>query len=364
MVTRPILPVRSGDVAREMTIDFRSDAMSMPTEEMWQAMQEATLGWVPGNEDQNVREIENIGAGLFGKESALFVPTCSMANLLALLSLAERGSQVVLESASHTVVSEHWGLAHVCGLFPRLLKGRNGILEPNAVKEAIVSARDLDLPRTSLVCLENSHNRAGGIPMTAEQTKSVADIAHRYGASVHLDGARLFNSAAALECRVGQLTEDVDSVSLSLNKGLCAPYGALLCGSKEMVDMARVNLERLGGASVHKAGMFAAAGIVALTKMLDQPGRDNRRGAKLALEISQLSGLHLNPEEVRTNVVLIDTEPLEMDASSFAQSLAAHGILVLVRSKNRIRFVTHNQIQDDDIEITADKVSTVLSLGV
>ena len=342
-------------------IDLRSDVVTPPTDEMWEAMRRARPGLALGGDDPLVRELVALGASLLGKETGLFVPTCSMANLLALAATAEPGDQVIFESTAHMVWSEGWSIAHPAGVFPRLLDGIRGIPDPAALEEAIGTPRFGRMPRTALVCLENSHNNAGGTVATPEQTASVAEIAHRYGAALHLDGARLFNAAASLGVAVERLAAPADTVSVSLNKGLSAPEGALLCGPSVVIDRARRWAHRLGAASIHKAGIAAAAGIVALTTMVGRLKDDNRRAARLAARLVCVPGLFVDLATVQTNIVNVELRAGAADA--LVARAAERGVLALARSAHHVRFVTHRLIEDADVESAGSIVARAAAGG-
>lgn len=343
----------------EQPIDLRSDVVAPPTEAMWTAMRSTQLGWALRGEDRAVNALEALGAELTGKEAALWVPTCSMANLLALMTLGERGTQVVLEATAHIAWSEEWGLAYVCGLVPRLVEGVGGLPAPEAIDAAIAEPRFGHLPRTCLVCLENTHNNAGGVPLTAEGTVAVAEVAHRSGVATHLDGARLFNAAAALGVPLRALTAPVDTVAIGLAKGLGAPEGALLCGPARTIVEARVGARRIGAGGLHKAGIPAAAGLVALTEMLDQPAKDNRAACRLAAGLGEIPGLSVVPAPVRTNIV-IARPAAPVSAHALVAGLAERGVLALARSAETVRFVTHRLIGDAEIARAVAVVTAVL----
>ena len=343
-------------------IDLRSDVVTPPTEAMWEAMRQAELGWSMVGEDRSVKELEALGAEIVGKQAGVFTPTCSIANLLALMTLGERGSQVILEAASHIACLEHWNVAYICGLYPQLVRGNNGVLEPDALQEVIRETQFYGLPGTSLLCLENSHNNAGGEALTPEQTEQAATLVRRNGAAVHLDGARIFNAAAAQGVSIPALTAHVDTVSFSLNKGLSAPFGALLCGSRKHIEVAKEHLKRLGAASMHKDGLLAAAGIVALNTMLDRLGDDNRHAALLARRLAENPSLSVNEVTFQTNIVLAETKPSGLRASEFVARLREHRILVKERSPDyRVRFVTHRLIGEAEVERVAQAAHAVLS---
>jgi threonine aldolase len=341
-------------------IDFRSDVLTAPTDEMWDAMRGTQPGWVWSGNDATINVLEATGAELLGKEAAMLVPTCTMANLLALMAQGRRGTQVILEAASHIAWSEEWGMSFICGLFPRLLPGNRGVPELAAVEEAIVTPKYGHLPQTSLLCLENSHNNAGGIAVTVEQTAALADLAHRHSLAVHLDGARLFNAAAALHVEVHELAAPVDTVAVSLNKGLRAPYGALLCGPRAVIEEALINMKRLGAGSVHKAGILAAAGIIALSSGMEQAAADNQRAARLAQKVTSVPGLAIDLSSVQTNILNITVTCDGWTARHFVEQLQVHGVLALERTQQLVRFVTHAGIDDYDVERAAAVIKEVM----
>lgn len=327
-------------------IDLRTDALSRPTDEMWAAMRAAEVGWAYLGEDPSVNELERLGAGLLGKEAAVLVPTCTAANLLALMTLGTRGTQVILDPAAHTATSEARGYEAICGLRAGFVEARAGCPDPGEVEETILAAKKAGLA-TTVLCLENTHNNAGGVAVAPERTAALGLLARRHGVSIHLDGARLLNAAAALGVPATRLTENVDTVSLSLGKGLSAPCGALLAGPQALIARARVNIRVIGAASLHKAGIFAAAGIVALGSMVDRLADDNRRARQLGTGLAALPGLLVDLVTVQTNIVLLDTAGPVADA--LLGRLATRGVLGFRRSDTRIRFVTHRLIGDDEV---------------
>ncbi|MCC7162433.1 MAG: aminotransferase class I/II-fold pyridoxal phosphate-dependent enzyme [Anaerolineae bacterium] len=340
-------------------IDFRTDVMTLPTGEMWEAMRRAEIGWTLYRQDRAVNELEERVAALLGKQAGLFVPTCGMANLLGLMTLGERGTQAVLESNSHIIASEEWGITSIAGLYPRLVSGTRGVMYPVELQEAIMGAprTPTHQSKTSLVCLENTHNFAGGTVLTASETDSLAQVAHQYGASVYLDGARLWNAAAALKTPAHELLENVDAVGVSLNKGLCAPFGALFCGAYETIAAARLNARRIGAASVHKAGIFAAAALVAFDTMLDRLDLDNQRARRLAKRLADY--IEIDMTTVQTNIVFADVAQHNISSQEFAARLETLGVLVYARPGSRVRFVTHRMIGDDEVERAVHAVRKV-----
>ena len=324
-------------------IDLRSDLCSVPTSEMWEAMQTAELGWATVGEDTSVNELCERAAELLGKAAAIWVPTCGMANLVAMLTFCEPGDRVVLEAASHVLTSEAMGIVEIARLEPSPLWAVDGRMDPGAVEELIAERR------AALLVLENTHTRAGGTTLSPELTEALAAAARRHGCRVHLDGARLVNAAAALDVPLAELAAPANSVVLSLNKGLSAPFGAVLAGSDAVVGRARTMLHRLGGASMHRAGIAAAAGLVALDTMLDRVPDDHRRAQDLASHLASIPELSLRPEAVETNIVLVDVSGTGIAPPELVSLLAAAGVRAFERDTSRIRFVTHRLIGDEDV---------------
>ncbi len=334
-------------------IDLRSDLHGQPTEEMWEAMRAAPLGWATYGEDPSVNELQERMADLLGKEAALWVPTCGMANLVALLTIAPRGSIVVLEASSHVLTSEEMGIEEIAGLEPQSLWAPNGRLDPAEVEELIVETG------ATMLVLENTHTRAGGTVLTAELTTELAGAAQRHGAYVHLDGARLFNAAVALGIPVSMLAAPANTVAVSLNKGLCAPMGTILAGRTQVIELAHRTLRRLGGASVHKAGIAAAAALVALDTLVDRLADDHRRARELAALLQEIPGLEVEPAEIETNIVLLDVSGTELFPDQFLRLLAERGVLGMERDTSRVRFVTHRLIGDGEVSRAVEIVAAL-----
>jgi threonine aldolase len=335
-----------------MTIDLRSDLCALPTDEMWEAMRAAPLGWATYGEDPSVNRLQEEAAALLGKEAALWVPTCGMANLVALLTIVPRGGAVVLETASHILTSEAMAITEIAGLEPRSLWAPDGRLDPAEVEELIVESG------AGLLVLENTHTRAGGTVLTPELTAELAAAAHRHDAYVHLDGARLANAAVALGVPLAKLAASVNTVALSLNKGLCAPLGTILAGRAPVIELAHRTLRRLGGASIHKAGIPAAAGLLALG-LVDRLANDHRRARELGALLARIDGLRLEPERIETNIVLVDVSGTGLEPDEFVRRLRERGVLALERDTSRIRFVTHRLVGDDDVARVTEIVASL-----
>lgn len=323
-------------------------------------MRRTRPGWVVRGEDEVVNELERVGAKRLGKEAAVWAPTCGVANLAALMTLGERNTRVVAEAEAHILTSEGMGLSVVGGLVPLGVHAEGGRLEPD-VLEGIFheNAAIVEAPRISMVCLENTHTRAGGTILSPALTTQLATVAHSNGAAVHLDGARIFNAAVALGVDAVELAAPVDTVAVSLNKGLSAPFGALLCGTIDVIASSRLRLREVGAASVHKAGFAAAAGIVALEQMIGRLLDDNRRAADLAARVEGRAGLRLDPPTIETNIVLIDVSATGHSPTQFVGSLRKMGVLALERDERRIRLVTHRSIRDVHVATAANALISV-----
>jgi threonine aldolase len=306
-------------------IDLRSDFCAPPTEEMWEAMRSADEG--------SVAKLELTVAFELGKEAAVLCPTCTAANLAALLASADRGRAAIVEAKAHVVVGEGGGITGIAGLLPLSLATAGAGVTADEVEAAVVTRE------AAIVWLENTHTRAGGTVRDGAATAALAAAAHRHGALVHLDGARLPNAAAALAVDIAELADPVDTVAVSLNKGLCAPYGAILAGNAETIAVAREHLHRLGAGTVHKDWALAAAGLVAWEQMRSRLVEDHGRARRLA----ELLGLQA-PE---TNIVMT-----ELPASALP-GLEQRGVLAFAPGGGNVRLVTHRGISDDDVEQAA-----------
>ena len=336
-------------------IDLRSDLCSVPTDEMWEAMREAELGWATVGEDASVNLLCERVAGLLGKPAATWVPTCGMANLAAMLTFCEPGDRVVVEAASHVLTSEGMGITEIARLEPRPLWAPDGRMDPAKVEELVAEQR------AALLILENTHTRAGGTTLSVEQTVELAAAAKRHDCRVHLDGARLVNASVALGVPLAELAAPANSIALSLTKGLSAPMGAILAGSEAVVERARLMLQRLGGASVHRAGIAAAAGLVALDTMVERIADDHRRARELGRLLARIPGLQVTPELIETNIVLVDTSGTGLSPDELLAPLAVRGVRALEVHMNRMRFVTHRLIGDADIERAAELVALTVA---
>jgi threonine aldolase len=342
-------------------IDLRSDTVTEPTPEMRAAMAAAEVGDDVYGDDPTVNRLQEMAASLLGKESALFVPSGTMGNLAAILSHCQRGDEVIIGSKNHSFLYEAGGLSALGGIHSHQLANQSdGSLLLSDV-EAAIRPDDDHFPITRLVCLENTHNRCGGTFQGPQYTKGVADLAHGHGLKVHLDGARLFNAAAALGVEAKVLAHPVDSVTFCLSKGLCAPVGSILCGGREFILKAR-RLRKMLGGGMRQAGVLAAAGIVALQRMTSRLTEDHEHARQLAQGLRQIPSIRLDPGTPATNMVFFDlTDEAKTSADDIEAKLRRRGILVSPSGPRRFRFVTHYWIDETAVAKTVTAMQEVLA---
>ena len=342
-------------------IDLRSDTVTQPTPAMREAMASALVGDDVYGEDPTINRLQEMAAARVGKEAGLFVPSGTMGNLAAVLAHCGRGDEVILGNLGHTFVFEAGGVAALGGVHPYVLPNQpDGTLRLEDIEGAVRNPDDAHFPISRLVILENTHNRCGGVPITAEYTRQVGELCRRKGLRLHLDGARIFNAAIALGVPAAELAAPADSVTFCLSKGLCAPVGSVLCGSAEFIKRAWRIRKQLGG-GMRQAGVLAAAGIVALEQMVDRLGEDHARARRLAQGLAAIPGLVLDPGTPATNMVFLSLAPeVPMDAAQAAQELARLGVRVGVVSKRRFRLVTHYWIDDQSVEMAVQAFKEVL----
>ena len=330
-------------------IDLRSDTMTHPTPEMRRAMFEAEVGDDVFGEDPTVNRFQDMAAERMGKEAALFVASGTMANLVAVLTHCGRGDEAILGDQAHTFLFEAGGIAALGGVHSYPVPNQaDGTLRLQDLQGAIRSD-DVHFPRSRLICLENTHNRCGGVPLTVEYTGQVGELAHARGLSLHLDGARIFNAAVALRRSPHDLASPADSVSFCISKGLCAPVGSVLCGSQEFIAKARRIRKQLGG-GMRQAGILAAAGIYALDHHLEKLKATHDQAKRLALGLSRCQGVSIDPGQIETNIVIFDVTHSEKTSLQIAAAMKEKGVLIHASGKTQIRLVTHIDISDDDIE--------------
>jgi threonine aldolase len=341
------------------TVDLRSDTLSLPTEEMREAMTKAELGDEQYFEDPSVNRLQEMAAEILGKEAALFVCSGTMGNLLGALTHCERGDEIVLEANSHMYNAEASNLAFVGGFMTRPVLGHNGILDPQDVEAAIRRRVSRHYPRTGLVCIENTHNRSGGVIVPLERVEAISRVAKKHGVPVYMDGARIFDAAVALGVDVKEFTQHVDSLQFCLTKGLSCPAGSILAGTANSIERAKRFKQMLGG-YMRQTGILASVGIVALEKMIDRLVEDHQNARILGEGIAQIETLRVNLELVQTNMVYFEMEEeLGVDASEFAKRLEKLGVRCLAVGPVRIRLVTYHGITREDVEYVSECIAKV-----
>jgi threonine aldolase len=331
-------------------VDLRSDTVTRPSPAMRRAMAEAEVGDDVYLEDPTVNGLERRAAELFGREAALFVPSGCMGNLIAIKVWTHHGDEVICEERSHVNLYELASMSAVAGCMPRVARGEEGILSWEQI-EAVIRPRIYYDSQTALVCLENTHNMAGGTVYPVERIDELCGRAHAAGLKVHLDGARIFNAAAALGAEVADIARSVDSVMFCLSKGLGAPVGSMIVGSREFIEKGRVCRKMFGG-GMRQAGVLAAAGRVALEESPKRLAVDHQNARRLADEIAELPGLAIDPHKVATNIVIFDCRGTGMDAVAFCEALKPQGIWALDTAPYSVRFVTHCDVDARGIERT------------
>ncbi len=332
-------------------IDLRSDTVTQPTDEMRQAMFEAPVGDDVFGDDPTVNKIESMAASILGKEAALFVTSGTMGNLVSLLTHCMRGDEIILGNQSHIFLNEAGGSSALGGIHPRIIANQpDGTLAIDDI-EAAVREVNIHYPPSRLICLENTHNRCHGAALTSTYMESVEKLARHYGLAVHLDGARIFNAAIALGVEAKELARNADSLTFCLSKGLSAPVGSIICGTKDFIARARHNRKRLGG-GMRQAGVLAAAGIVALEKMVERLAEDHENARILAEGMSVIPGLRVKPEMVKTNIVYCDLVSPHITSAEFLRRVNKKGVKFLSTGKDCFRLLTHYGITRTDIDIT------------
>jgi threonine aldolase len=334
-------------------IDYRSDTVTLPTPEMREAMAKAELGDDVMREDPTVNRLEAMAANMFGAEASLLLPSGTMSNLVAAMTHCQRGDEMIIEAEAHMYYYEVGSISAIAGVIPRLIPGVKGIFSAQQVEDAI-RGKDLHFPNTSLLGIENTHNRAGGTCWTPAQMAEVCRVAHDHGLSVHLDGARIFNAAVALDVDVKEYARQVDSINFCLSKGLSAPVGSMLVGGTEFINRARKNRKMVGG-GMREAGIIAAPGIVALTRMVSRLQEDHDNAKTLAKGLTKECRCRIDMSTVQTNIVVADVSPLL--ASEFIQKAKERGILTSSFGKHLVRFVTHYGLVREDVDETLRRLA-------
>lgn len=329
-------------------IDFRSDTVTMPTKEMRIAMAEAIVGDDVYGDDPTVLELEKLAAALMGKEAAMFVPSGTMGNQLAVMTHTRRGDEIIVEENCHIVIHEVGAVAVLSGVNMRTVKGINSVMRPEDI-EAAIRVEDIHQPDTTLICMENALSNGRVVPL--DVMKDIYNIAKKHKLSVHLDGARLFNAAEYLGVEAKQITAYTDSVMFCLSKGLCSPVGSILAGSKAFIDKAKKNRKLLGG-GMRQAGILAAAGLISLKDMTKRLHIDHDNAKYLASRLLEIPGVKLDIEGIHINMVFFTIENLKISDAEFVEKLYQKGIKINGAEKGELRFVTNNDVTIEDIDYT------------
>ncbi len=338
-------------------IDLRSDTITRPTEAMLESMREASYGDDSRDGDETVMQLEALAAARTGKEAGAFMPSGTMTNLVAVLAHAQRGSEVLLEQGAHILTSELGGVAGLVGAFHRGIAGTRGAMDIDVLREKIRPMTRNNIG-TSLVCMETTHNQAGGAVLPLAHMQAVHALAREHGVPVHTDGARLFNAAMALGVGASDIAQHTDSICFCVSKGLSAPVGSVLCGSTAFIERARA-FRRMVGGNMRQAGPLAAAGIIALDTMVDRLKEDHATAKQLAQGLHHIDARLLDPRDVETNLVRMDVSASGRTAAQWSDDLKQKGVRVSAASAMTLRFVTHRHIGNADVDAAVSAVASL-----
>jgi len=342
-------------------IDLRSDTVTKPSPAMRRAMAEAEVGDDVYLEDPTVNRLQARAAEIFGREAALFVPSGSMGNLTCIMAQTSRGQEVICEAAGHIYNYEMASMTALGGVLPRLIAATDGILTWDKIAPAI-REKVYYRPQTTLISLENTHNMAGGTVYPTKVAEEICDRAHEAGISVHLDGARVFNAAVYLRQNVAEITRKFDSVQFCLSKGLGAPVGSMIVGSKDLIERCRVIRKMLGG-GMRQVGVLAGAGLVALEEGPKLLPADHENAQILAQGLVKIPGCEIDAKKVQTNIVIFDIGKTGMASSQFVERLNQRQIFTGAVDGNRIRVVTHRDVSRADCEEAVRVIGEVVGAG-
>lgn len=338
-------------------IDMRSDTVTLPTEEMRKAMFEAEVGDDVYGDDPTIIKLEKLGAKIVGKEAALFVPSGTFGNQLALFTHCTRGDEVILEGNSHIFFHEVGGAAVIAGVQLRTIEGHNGAMEPKKVRAAI-REDDIHYPKTGLICMENAHSCGAVLPI--ENMEKIYNIAKENNIPVHIDGARLFNAAISLGVKASDIAKYGDSVNFCLSKGLSAPVGSLLAGSSDLIEKARKKRKLMGG-GMRQAGILAAAGIVALNCMVDRLEEDHNNASLMADELSKIPGISVKKDRLDINMVFFTIDEKLITSEKLVNGLYKKGIKVNGKEAGEYRFVTNKDVTREDVLYVVNVVRQLIA---
>ncbi|KAF0111618.1 MAG: threonine aldolase [Chloroflexi bacterium] len=342
-------------------VDLRSDTVTKPTPEMREAMAKAEVGDDVYGEDPTINHLQEVAAAKIGKQAGLFVPSGTMGNLIAVLVHCQRGDEVIMGDLGHTFLFEAGGVSALGGVFPHTVKNqKDGTLQ---IEDIIGAFRPNDVhhPVSKLLILENTHNRCGGVVLSRNYIEEVGELTHKHGLFLHIDGARIFNAAVAAGVDAKSLVETADSVTFCLSKGLCAPVGSVLCGTTEFINKAR-RLRKMLGGGMRQAGILAAAGLIALDKMVDRLAEDHLHAKTLAEGLAQIKGIEFEMGMPETNMVFFSLKPeVRLATSEIVTKLADNNIKIGVVGERCFRMVTHRWVTDEGIERTIQAFRTLFT---
>jgi len=338
-------------------IDLRSDTVTIPTDKMREEMFKAIVGDDVYGDDPTSIELEEYAAKLVGKEAALFVPSGTFGNQLALLTHCKRGDEVILGDDCHIVAHEVGGASVIAGVQLRTLQSNKGVLDPEEIKSKI-REEDIHYPETGLICVENAHSNGRVIPI--ENMESIYKIGQENNIPVHLDGARMFNAATYLGVDVKEVTKSCDSVMFCLSKGLCAPVGSILAGTKEFINKARKGRKLMGG-GLRQAGFLAAAGLISLKEMTTRLEEDHENAILLGEKLSTIPGIEVSFEDIHINMVYFNIKNNNYNMENLTDLLYSRGIKINPPENGVIRFVTHYWISKDNINYIVNTLEEILS---
>ena len=339
-------------------VDLRSDTVTKPSTAMRQAIAEAEVGDDVFLEDPTVNRLQERAAQIFGREAALFVPSGTMGNLTCMVAQTRPGQEVICEQAGHIYNYEMASMSAIAGVLPRVITGEDGVFTWKSVSAAI-RPKIYYRAQTGLICVENTHNMAGGTVYPTAIVEEICDKAHDAGISVHLDGARIFNAATYLRADVADITKKFDSVQFCLSKGLGAPVGSLIVGTRDFIERCRSIRKMLGG-GMRQVGILAAAGLVALDKNRHRLQEDHDNAKFLAGQLAEIPAVTINPAKVQTNIVIFDLKRSGRSSAEFLSELAERRVLAVPVDPDRVRMVTHLDVNRTNVEIAASAVREVL----
>lgn len=340
-------------------IDLRSDTVTKQPDFMKEAMFKAEVGDDVYGDDPTIIKLEKLAAKIIGKEATLFVPSGTFGNQLALFTHCKRGSEVILADSNHIIAHEVGASSIIAGVQLRSIDSEDGVIKPNEIEKRIrFEDEDIHFPSTSLICVENAHS--SGNVLSLDEMNEIYTVAKKYNLPVHLDGARVFNAAASLNVEVKEITKYCDSVMFCLSKGLCAPVGSILAGSKEFIDKARKKRKLMGG-GLRQAGFLAAAGIVALNDMSKRLNEDHENAKLLASELNKLPEIKVNLDNVKINMVFFSFKDNNIDTKNLVKYFLENNIKINDAENGLMRFVTHYWITKDDVFRVASTLKDFLS---